>query len=60
MEATNIIILNKEGSPILDANKTHSCEIGVYSRSGANMEANNILILNMEGYESFSKFLLFE
>ena len=29
----------------MDANKTLSSEIWVYSRWGANMEANNILIL---------------
>ena len=38
----------------MEANKTHSREIGVYSRRGANLEANKILILNMEGYKLFS------
>ena len=54
MEATSILTLNKKGSPEMEANKTHSNEIRVYSRSGANMEANNILILNMKEYELFS------
>ena len=54
MEATSILTLNKKGSSKMEANKTHSSEIGVYSRSGANMEANNILILNMKEYDLFS------
>ena len=54
MEATSILTLNKKGSSKMEANKTNSSEIGVYSRSGANMEANNILILNMKEYKSFS------
>ena len=54
MEANSIFTLNKKGSSKMEANKTHSSEIGVYSRSGANMEANNILILNMKEYELFS------
>ena len=38
----------------MEANKTHSREIGVYSRRGANLEANKILILDMEGYKLVS------
>ena len=40
----------------MEANKTHSREIGVYSRRGANLEANKILILNMERYELYFNF----
>ena len=38
----------------MEANKTHSSEIRVYSSSRANVETNNILILNMKEYELFS------